>query len=45
MWNVIINVNETDEKGLTAIPTDLSSVFASENQRQYDETPKHNSRK
>lgn len=38
MWNVVINVNETDEKALSVFPTNLPALFAEENERKYDET-------
>lgn len=36
MWNVIINVNETDEKPSETLPANAASLFAAENNRNYD---------
>ena len=36
MWNVVINVNENDEKFSYTLPANPASMFTSENQRNYD---------
>jgi len=36
MWDVIINVNEDDEKFSYVLPSNPASLFAAENQRNYD---------
>lgn len=37
MWNVIISVNETDEKPSATVPSNVATLFSTENQRNYDE--------
>lgn len=37
MWNVVINVNEEDEKYSYDLPANPASMFTAENQRNYDE--------
>ena len=37
MWQVIINVNEEDEKYSYTLPANPASMFTAENQRNYDE--------
>ena len=36
MWNVVINVNENDEKFSYYVPLNPASLFTAENQRNYD---------
>jgi len=37
MWEVVINVNEDDEKFSYELPSNPASLFTAENQRNYDE--------
>ena len=43
MWQVDINVNEEDEKFSYTLPADPSSLFTSENQRNYDQVTQQQS--